>query len=75
VVVITSSPQVDRLFEVAEEKGRTEQLLAGLSRACVAAVGPIAAGNLQGRGVSVQVCPERGWVMKNLVQQIVRWRT
>ena len=49
--------------------------MAGFSRTCVAAVGPVVADNLQQRGVTVQVCPEQGWVMKNLVQQIVRWRT
>lgn len=74
VLVITSSPQVDRLFEVAAEHQREEKLLAGLRRSCVAAVGPIAAESLERRGVTVQVCPAQGFVMKNLVQQILRWR-
>ena len=74
VLVITSSPQVDRLFEIAAERGLEDVLRAGLARACVAAVGPIAAESLSRRGVQVQVCPEQGFVMKNLVQQIVRWR-
>lgn len=74
VLVITSSPQVDRLFEVAAERGLETQLRQGLARACVAAVGPIAADSLRKRGVVVHVCPEQGFVMKNLVQQIVRWR-
>ncbi len=75
VLVITSSPQTDRLFEVATERGLEAQLRQGLARTCVAAVGPIAADNLRQRGVSVHVCPEQGFVMKNLVQQIVRWRS
>lgn len=72
VLVITSSPQVDRLFEIAAERGLEELLRQGLARACVAAIGPIAADSLRRRGVVVQVCPEQGFVMKNLVQQIVR---
>jgi uroporphyrinogen-III synthase len=75
VLVITSSPQVDRLFEVAAERNLTESLMQGLARACVAAVGPIAAGTFENRGVRVHLFPERGWVMKNLVLQIVRWRS
>jgi uroporphyrinogen-III synthase len=74
VLVITSSPQVDRLFEVAAERGMEVQLRQGLARCCVAAVGPIAADSLKERGITVHVCPEQGFVMKNLVQQIVRWR-
>src|SRR5437660_498644 len=66
-VVFTSSPQVDRLFEVAQERGKQEQLRQGLERAQVAAVGPIVADNLRQRGVTVAICPEQGFVMKNLV--------
>ncbi len=74
VLVITSSPQVDRLFEVAAKRNQEQQLRDGLARACVAAVGPIAAEALRAHGVRVDVCPEQGFVMKNLVQQIVRRR-
>jgi len=38
----------------------------------VAAVGPVAADNLRQHGARVDVCPEQGWVMKNLVLQIKR---
>jgi uroporphyrinogen-III synthase len=72
VIVFTSSPQVDRLHEVAAERGLAEDLRRGLGRACVAAVGPVVADNLRKRGESVHICPEQGFVMKNLVQQIVR---
>ena len=41
VLVITSSPQVDRLFEVAAERDLTDVLRAGLKRTKVAAVGPV----------------------------------
>jgi uroporphyrinogen-III synthase len=70
VMVFTSSPQVDRLFEVAEERGARETLLEGLRRTRVAAVGPVLAENLVGRGVRIDICPEQGFVMKNLVQLI-----
>jgi uroporphyrinogen-III synthase len=72
MIVFTSSPQVDRLYEVAAEKGIEEILKQGLKRARVAAVGPIVAGNLRERGVRVDISPDRGFVMKNLVQQIKR---
>ncbi len=69
-IVFTSAPQVDRLFAVAEERQATALLVAGLARTLVAAVGPLVQDNLQKCGVTVQVCPEQGWQMKNLVQQL-----
>jgi uroporphyrinogen-III synthase len=72
MIVFTSSPQVDRLYEVAAEQGIEEMLKRGLERARIAAVGPIVAGNLRERGARVDICPDRGFVMKNLVQQIKR---
>jgi uroporphyrinogen-III synthase len=72
VLVFTSSPQVDRLYEVAEQRGRQAVLRDGLGRTCVAAVGPVVADNLRHRGAPVTVCPEQGFVMKNLVQHIKR---
>jgi uroporphyrinogen-III synthase len=71
-IVFTSSPQIDRLFEVAEERQVLPTLREGMARTLVAAVGPIVAENLQKRGVAVQVCPEQGFVMKNLVLQLKR---
>jgi uroporphyrinogen-III synthase len=72
VLVLTSSPQVDRLYEVAARRQRGEALRLGLSRVKVAAVGPVVAASLQQRGASVSICPEQGFVMKNLVQHIKR---
>ena len=71
-LVFTSSPQVDRLYEVAAERQATALLEQGLARTRVAAVGPIVADNLRRRGARVDICPEQGFVMKNLVQQIKR---
>jgi uroporphyrinogen-III synthase len=72
VLVITSSPQVDRLYEVATERGLEAELRQGLERSKVAAVGPVAADSLRQRGARVDVMPEQGWVMKNLVQLLKR---
>ncbi len=72
VIVFTSSPQVDRLYEVAAERGLDQQLRQGLDRTRVAAVGPVVADNLRLKGARVDICPEQGFVMKNLVQQIAR---
>jgi uroporphyrinogen-III synthase len=72
LLAITSSPQVQRLFAVAESRGSTEALQRGLDRTCVAAVGPVAAESLRQHGARVDICPEQGFVMKNLVQHIKR---
>jgi len=60
------------LFEVAREIGAEAKLNAGLQRVRVAAVGPVVAEALRTRGQRVDICPEQGWVMKNLVQHIKR---
>jgi uroporphyrinogen-III synthase len=71
-VVFTSSPQVDRLFDVAQECKAEDKLRRGFARTQVAAVGPIVADNLRQRGIHVAICPEQGFVMKNLVNYIKR---
>ncbi len=71
-VVFTSSPQVDRLYEVASERGLEADLKQGLGRVKVAAVGPVLADHLRERGARVDICPEQGFVMKNLVRTIAR---
>lgn len=72
-IVFTSSPQVDRLFEVAHEHHALERLKQGLARTTVAVVGPLVQENLLKRGVAVHVCPEQGFVMKNLVQHLKKY--
>src|SRR5262249_37126502 len=68
-IVFTSSPQVDRLYEVANERDQREVLQRGLKHTRVAAVGPVVAENLRQKGARVDICPDQGFVMKNLVQQ------
>jgi uroporphyrinogen-III synthase len=72
VLVFTSSPQVDRLYEVIPERGLDATWRQALDRLRIAAVGPVVAENLRRRGCRVDVCPEQGFVMKNLVQHIKR---
>jgi uroporphyrinogen-III synthase len=71
-LLITSAPQVERLFEVAKGRGLEAAVRAGLEKACVAAVGPVAAQALRDRGAPVHLMQERGWVMKKLVRQLAR---
>jgi uroporphyrinogen-III synthase len=70
VLVLTSSPQIDRLFEIAEKPGLESMLRQGLERVRVAAVGPVVAETFRQRQAPVHICPEQGFVMKNLVQHI-----
>jgi uroporphyrinogen-III synthase len=72
VLIITSSPQVDRLFEVAAQHGLEGSLQEGLRRTRIAAIGPVVAQSVRQRGALVAICPEQGFVMKNLVQMIRR---
>ena len=69
-IIFTSSPQVDRLFEVAKERGLEATLQLGLKHTRIAAVGPVVADDLGRHGAHVDICPEQGFVMKNLVQLI-----
>ena len=69
-VAITSASQVDRLFQVAIDAGAEARLRAALARACVAAIGPIAVEALAKRGVSSDVVPEKGFVMRRLVNAL-----
>lgn len=72
VIVFTSSPQVDRLWAVAKEKELQADLEVGVQKTKVAAVGPVVADSLRENGVTVDICPEQGFVMKNLVNHIKR---
>jgi uroporphyrinogen-III synthase len=72
-IIFTSSPQVDRLFEVARERGLEDALRLGLSRTRIAAVGPVVADDLCRHGARVDICPDQGFVMKNVVQMIKKY--
>ena len=71
-IVFTSSPQVDRLVEVATNCGVERELKQGLANVKVAAVGPVVAETLHRIGVQPDIVPAQGFQMKNLVQHIKR---
>jgi uroporphyrinogen-III synthase len=70
VIAFTSSPQVRRLFAVAQQSGRAAALVAALGRTLVAAVGPVVAAELAARQVKVAIAPEDAFFMKPLVRAI-----
>jgi uroporphyrinogen-III synthase len=70
-IAFTSASQIDRLWQVAKEAGAEERLRAGLGRARVAAIGPIAVEALAARGVRTDIVPEKSFVMRRLVNAIV----
>jgi uroporphyrinogen-III synthase len=70
VIAFTSSPQVRRVFEVARAEGEETRLREALARIRVAAVGPVVAGELAGRGIKVAIAPEEAYFMKPLVRAI-----
>jgi uroporphyrinogen-III synthase len=72
VLVLTSSPQIERLYEIAQRHNLEEALQQAWQRTRVAAVGPVVAEGLRHHQAPVHICPEQGFVMKNLVQHIKR---
>ena len=71
-IVFTSSPQIERLYEVATERKLDEVWNRALGRMKVASVGPIVSDTLRAKGVRVDIQPEQGFQMKNLVVHIRR---
>jgi uroporphyrinogen-III synthase len=70
-IAFTSAPQVRRLRDVARASGREAELLQGLERTVVAAVGPIVAAELDKIGVQVNVIPrDNTFFMKPLVREL-----
>jgi uroporphyrinogen-III synthase len=66
VIAFTSASQVDRLWDVAQERGLEPQLRAGLKRGKVAAIGPIVRETLEDRGIRIDIIPEEPFIMKRL---------
>ncbi len=71
LIAFTGSPQVRRLWQVAEANGRVEQLRAGLARSRVAAVGPVVGEALRTVGVTVDVMPERRYSLRPLIDAMI----
>ena len=70
VIAFTSASQVDRLWDVAQERNAEPTLRAALKRPKVAAIGPIVREALEDRGVRIDIVPEEPFVLKRLTAAI-----
>lgn len=73
LIAFTSSAQIERLFAVARQSGREQQLGEVLARTAIAAVGPVLEQALRARGLSSAVHPA-SFHLKPLVRAIAAWR-
>jgi uroporphyrinogen-III synthase len=71
MVVFTSSPQVERLIEVARESGLEAELAAGLARARIASIGPVVAQTLRRHGIAAEIQPQASFHLKPMVREII----
>ena len=71
VIAFTSAPQIRRLFEVAQMRGRSDQLHAALRETAIAAMGPVVGDELQRRALRATIMPQDAYFMKPLVSAIV----
>jgi len=69
-LLFTSSPQVQRIMSVAEERGLADTLKQGLSRTRIAAIGPIVAAELERCGIHADAMPETNFNMKPMVRAV-----
>jgi uroporphyrinogen-III synthase len=74
LVAFTSSAQIDRLFAVAGQHDREQQLMKGLAQTPIAAVGPVMEEALKAKGLSSVIHPARNFHLRPLVRAIVAWR-
>ncbi len=70
-IAFTSSPQVERLKDVARERGLEKELVIGLGRTRIAAVGPVVAAAIATLGAEVAVMPSSHFHLKPLVSALV----
>jgi uroporphyrinogen-III synthase len=66
VIAFTSAAQVDRLWDVAQERAIEPQLRQGLKRGKVAAIGPVVRETLEDRGIRIDIIPEEPFIMRRL---------
>jgi uroporphyrinogen-III synthase len=71
-IAFTSASQVERLWEVARAHGLVDALAKGMARTRVAAVGPVVADELRGRGARVDIEPAVSFFMRPMVNLIVQ---
>ena len=66
-IAFTSTPQIDRLVKVADERGLQAELKAGLSRTRIAVAGPVVGKMLEDMGLTIAAMPESNFHMKPLL--------
>jgi len=71
-LLFTSSPQVQRLTEVAQKRGLGDAFQTGLKRTRIAAVGPVLAAELERHGIHPDTIPETSFTMKPLVRAVAK---
>jgi uroporphyrinogen-III synthase len=69
-IAFTSKAQVQRLIELARQRGVEAELKSGLARTKVAAIGPVVAAELKGDGIHVDATPVDSYSMKPLVTRL-----
>jgi uroporphyrinogen-III synthase len=70
-IAFTSTPQIERLEDVAQQRGLETELRQGLARIRIAAVGPVAASALKKRGFAVAAMPATSFHLKPLINALV----
>jgi uroporphyrinogen-III synthase len=70
-IAFTSTPQIERLEEVAKQRDLETELRQGLARIVIAAVGPVAASALTKRGFHVAAMPASSFHLKPMVNALV----
>jgi uroporphyrinogen-III synthase len=70
-IAFTSTPQIERLEEVAKQRDLETELRQGLARIVIAAVGPVAASALTTRGFHVAAMPASSFHLKPMVNALV----
>lgn len=67
IIAFTSAAQVDRLWDVAQERNVEPDLRAALKRVKVAAIGPIVCESLADRNIRIDIVPEQPFILKRLI--------
>ena len=70
-IAFTSTPQLERLEDVAKQRGLEAELRQGLGHIHIAAVGPVIASALKKRGFAVAAMPATSFHLKPLINALV----
>ena len=71
-IAFTSTPQLDRLVKVAEERGLQAELKQGLANTRIAVAGPVVGKMLENMGFAIAAMPDSNFHMKPLVNAMIR---